>query len=144
MKSFFHVLLAPKRTKRPGTRGTAVGLFFAHKSQATFLGQKTLDIQCCPLNCAVYGAGFVLKLPVLIISKTKIARHKKTNSPSSKGEWLKAEGVKTYLEGTRSFVFNFKPRWNYILQLQRVCYPQWLHREFKKSTIFQFHFKNKH
>ena len=46
--------------------------------------------------CDFEGAGFVLKLPVLIISNTKFARHKKTNSPSSKGEWLKAEGVKTH------------------------------------------------
>ena len=45
--------------------------------------------------CDFEGAGFVLKLPVLIISKTNIARYKKTNSPSYKGEWLKAEGVRT-------------------------------------------------
>ena len=48
--------------------------------------------------CDFEGAGFVLKLPVLIISKTKIAKtqeNRRTNSPSFKGEWLKAEGVKT-------------------------------------------------
>ena len=49
--------------------------------------------------CDFEGAGFVLKLPVLTISKIKIAKaqeNKRTNSPSYKGEWLKAEGVKAH------------------------------------------------
>ena len=87
-QSFFHVLLAPKRTKRPGTRA-----------------------QLCCLRCR-----FCFKITGADNIKHEICKaqeNKRTNSPSSKGEWLKAEGVKTQpmrRRGRRARIYFFRQK----------------------------------